>query len=281
MIPYSPFTVIRTLPDFLLRDGCPAGLLLMAILLLQGCTVTQEQLDQFSLEHTHSLSRVGFSGELSQADGSASLFRFDEVGLENPEFNYRPGLSLRRGALLWSLEQVHGQSESVAPFSYTSGNLSLPAGNYSFDTEITSTRLSQDWALDLFSPIRSPKIHWLTGIDFVDYKLTTQSVDVPENRLDLDDLSHVPFTGLLIDWRLNRKWNLKGIFTKSWVSKSSGQPSKYEDTGVSLEWTPAPDWRTHLSVTHKNMGFDHRVGGELLNLQMEVQCIEWGVTFQF
>lgn len=253
----------------------------LVILLLQGCTVTQEQLDLYTLEHSHSLNRVGFSGTLSAADGSGALLRYDEIGLDSPEFNYRPGLTLRRGALLWSLEQIHGQSESVAPFSAASGGLSLPAGEYSFDTGVTSTRLCQDWTLDLFTPIQSPAIHWLTGIDFVDYSLTAQSLDFPSERLALNDLVHVPFTGILLDWRLNSRWNLKGIFTRSWVSKSSGQPSNYEDTGVSLEWSPADEWRTHLSVTNKSLGFDHRVGGEALNLEFEMQCIEWGVTFQF
>ncbi len=268
-------SVTRRFRDSLLLSA------LWVTLLLPGCTITQEQLDQYSIEHSHALSRVGYSGGLSNTDGSGSILRFDEVGLEVPEFNYRPGLSLKRGPLQWKLEQTHGQAESVAPFSALTGGLSLPAGSYSFDTGVTSTRLSQDWALDLLEQIQSPQIHWLTGIDFVDYKLTAQSLDITSARLDLKDLVHVPFTGLLLDWRLNSHWNLKGIFTKSWLSKSSGQPSEYREAGVSLEWTPSNDWRTHLSLTNKKMGFDHRAGGELLNINFEIQCIEWGVTFSF
>ena len=254
---------------------------LLITLLSSGCTLTQEQLSQYSFEHSHALSRVGYSGNLSNTDGSGSILRFDEVDLEAPEFNYRPGLSLKRGPLEWKLEQTHGQAESIAPFSASTGGLSLPAGSYSFDTGVTSTRLSQDWTLDLVEQIRSPKIHWLTGIDFVDYKLTAQSLDISSARLELEDLVHIPFTGVLLDWRLNSQWNLKGIFTKSWLSKSSGQPSEYKDTGVSLEWVPSNKWQTHLSLTHKQLGFDHRAGGELLNLNLEIQVIEWGVTFSF
>ena len=254
---------------------------LLITLLIPGCTLTQEQLGQYSFEHSHALSRVGYSGSLSNTDGSGSILQFDEVDLDVPEFNYRPGLSLKRGPLEWRLEQTHGQAESEAPFSASSGGLTLPAGNYSFDTSVTSTRLSQDWTLDLVEQIQSPRVHWLTGIDFVDYKLTAQSRDISSARLELEDLVHVPFTGFLLDWRLNSDWNLKGIFTKSWLSKASGQPSEYRDTGVSLEWTPSNDWRTHLSLTHKQLGFDHRAGGELLNLNLEIQLIEWGVTFSF
>jgi|GEM_PF-5607859 len=254
---------------------------LWVTLLLSGCTITQEQLGQYSFEHSHALSRVGYSGNLSNTDGSGSILRFDEVDLEAPEFNYRPGLSLKRGPLEWKLEQTHGQAESIAPFSASTGGLSLPAGSYSFDTGVTSTRLSQDWTLDLVEQIRSPKIHWLTGIDFVDYKLTAQSLDISSARLKLEDLVHIPFTGVLLDLRLNTHWNLKGIFTKDWLSNSSGQPSEYKDIGVSLEWVPSNDWQTHLSLTHKQLGFDHRAGGELLNLNLEIQVIEWGVTFSF
>ena len=43
---------------------------LLVTLLLPGCTITQEQLDQYSIEHSHALSRVSYSGELSNTDGS-------------------------------------------------------------------------------------------------------------------------------------------------------------------------------------------------------------------
>ena len=253
----------------------------LILLLFQGCTLTQEQIDQISLEHSHSLNRVAFSGNLRVAESPVALFNYDEVGLETPEINYRPGLALRRGPVTWSLEQIRGQAESISPFSANSGNLSLPQGSYSFGTDVTSTKLCQDLLLELAPEIKSPKIHWLTGIDFVDYRLSVQSQSDSSSSLKLSDVVHVPFTGFMLEWRLNQAWDLKGIFTKSWLSNSGGQPSEYEELGTSLEWAPSSSWRTFVSLTRKSMGFDRRAGGEPLHLQFDIEVIEWGVTFFF
>lgn len=253
----------------------------LILLLFQGCTLTQEQIDELSLEHSHSLNRVAFSGSLKTAGSQTTLFNYDEVGLDTPEISYRPGLALRRGPVTWSLEQVRGQAESVAPFSANTGSLSLPQGNYSFSTDVTSTKICQDLLLEINRELKSPKVHWLTGIDFVDYRLNVQSLNNPANYLELSDVAHIPFTGLLLDWRLNRSWDLKGIYTKSWVSNSEGQPSEYEELGTSLEWTPATNWRTFITLTRKNLGFDRRAGGEPLDLNFKTEVIEWGVAFSF
>ncbi len=254
---------------------------LIASVLISGCTLTQQQVDQITWEYTHSLNRVGLAGDLKTAAGSQQLVAFDEVGLDSPEINYRPGLSLRQGPATWTLDQIHGQSKSTSPFEVTAGSLTFPEGTYNFNTEVTSTRICQDLPLDLWPELRSPKIHWLAGLDFVDYSFVTQSLETPQTAIKLDDLVHVPFTGLLLQWRLSKSCNLKGIFTESLVSNSGGQPIEYRDIGVALEWAPAQEWRSQLTVSRKNLGFDRRVGGELLDLEFEVQCIELSVTFSF
>ncbi|OUU20107.1 MAG: hypothetical protein CBC13_11500 [Planctomycetia bacterium TMED53] len=243
--------------------------------------MTQRQVSQLSFESSHSIHRVSVSGGLKTSNGSVSLVNFDEVQLDQADFNYRPGITLRQGPMKWSLNQIHSHSRSVAPFEATAGSLSFPAGDYRFDNSFTSTRIMQDLPLELLSELRSPKIHWLAGLDFVDYEFSAQSTDNPLSVLKLEDLDHIPFTGVLLDWRMKKTWNLQLFFTKSLVSITGSQTPVYRDIGAAFEWSPSTDWTSHLTLSRKNLEFDRRAGGELLDLDFEIHNIELGVTFRF
>ena len=256
--------------------------ILIPIVFTVGCSTTSKNLERFSLEHSHSLTQTSLSGTISSdSPGKESQVTLGELGLDASEVTYSPALKLSHGPVSWSLELLNGQAESSQPFSGSFGGSLLPAGDYQFDTKVTSTRLLQSIPLDPLFGITSPKIQWLAGLDFLDYKFGATSVLDPQISTELSDLVQIPVGGLSLSWDLGEQWNLYVIYTNSLLYREQFQPSKYRDGAFGVSWKPSSSWSLHAAYNQLELEFDRSESGDSAKLDFALTSFELGATFKF
>ncbi len=259
-------------------------ILSLVCLLTAGCSISSRFQQNLEIKPTISAARTAPSGSLkTESAGAVTDFNIDALGLSESSLSLSSRVQIDHGPLRVFVDHIQSSSETSGFFSGAIAGADLPAGNYSSDVELGSTRLLM--AFPVTPRARGEEgdfdARLLAGLDLTAIRIHLNSTVDPAIYAEFDELAPAPVLGLQVDAPLAPSWNLSGIITFLPLDKITGYKAKSIDGSVRVEWKPDSRWDLFAGVRNHGLELSREADGRPIDLDVNLELIEVGVGFSF
>jgi hypothetical protein len=122
----------------------------------------------------------------------------------------------------------------------------------------------------------------LAGLDMTAIRINLISTSLdPADFAEFDELAPAPVLGLQSKLEIAPSWNLEGILTVLPLSEITGYDAKCIDGSIRLEWQADPQWNIFAGVRDHSIQLSRTADGRLIDLDLALELVEFGVIFRF
>jgi len=121
----------------------------------------------------------------------------------------------------------------------------------------------------------------LAGLDMTAIRINMVSTSDPAVFAEFDELAPAPVLGLQSKLEIAPSWNLEGILTVLPLSEITGYDAKCIDGSIRLEWEADPQWNIFAGVRDHSIQLSRTADGRLIDLDLALELVEFGVIFRF
>lgn len=259
-------------------------LLLLAIA-SSGCSISSQFQQKLKVQAHLSAARTAPVGSMTTDSGNkVTALNLDDIGLSESALSVGIRIQLDHGPLRFLIDRIETSSSSVGFFSGAFGGADLPGDNYGAEVDIVDYRILM--AFPLTAAARGEEgildTRLLAGLDMtaIRINLISTSLDPPEFA-EFYELAPAPVLGLQSKLEIAPSWNLEGILTVLPLSEITGYDAKCIDGSIRIEWQADPQWNIFAGVRDHSIQLSRTADGRLIDLDLALELVEFGVIFRF
>jgi hypothetical protein len=267
--------------------GTPGWALFTSLLLAfvpSGCSISSQFQQNLNVQAHLSAARTAPSGSMTtDSGGSVTALNLDDIGLSESALSVGIRIHLDHGPLRFLIDRIGTSSSSVGFFSGAFGGADLPGDNYGSEVDIVDYRILM--AFPITAAARGEggilDTRLLAGLDMTAIRINMISTSDPTVFAEFDELAPAPVLGLQSKLEIAPSWNLEGILTVLPLSEITGYDAKCIDGSIRLEWEADPQWNIFAGVRDHSIQLSRTADGRLIDLDLALELVEFGVIFRF